>query len=127
MTTTHRRDALAAVGALVALVAAGLWTVGADPLVAPAGVATGVVGALVVEAVFLRYPDRLLSVWASTGVAVAGVVAVLLLGAGAVWVAPWVLGAVCWGLVTYLVLLGCVLAGGGNPLARVVAPRSGRE
>jgi hypothetical protein len=42
----------------------------------------------------------------------------LLAGAAlAVRAAPWLAGAAVWGLLTYLALLLCVLAGLGNPLS----------
>jgi hypothetical protein len=125
-TETVRRDALAAVGTLVGLLGGGVATVGPDPFVRPPVVVAGVGGAIAIEAVFLRCPDRMLSVWSSPVVAVASVASVLCLGVAAVLIAPWVLGAVCWGLATYLVLLVCVLVGVGNPVAALVTARSGR-
>jgi hypothetical protein len=113
---THRRDGVLAGGALVALLVVGTLSDG-DPVLDPRAVALGVGGALAIEVAFLRYPARLLGLWARPAVALAGVGTVASLGLVALWVTPWVLGALTWGLVTYLVLLGCVVLGVGNPLA----------
>lgn len=110
------RDGLLAGGALVALLVVGTL-IGGDPFFDPRAVALGVCGALAIEAAFLRYPGRLLALWARPAVALAGVGAVAGLGVLALWAAPWLLGALTWGLVTYLVLLVCILLGVGNPLA----------
>lgn len=120
-----RRDTLLAGGLLAVLVAACLWAVGPDPLVTPSAAALGVGGAVAVEAAFLQFPGTLLAVWECPGVAVAGTAAVGLLAAGSLLVAPWLLGAAAWGLVTYLLLAGCVLVGVGNPLAALVGPPEG--
>lgn len=119
---SHRRDAALAGGLLAVLLAAVLGTVGAGPLVHPLAVGGGVGAALAAEAAFLRYPATLLAAWERRGVAAASAVALGALAAGAVAVAPWLVGAAVWGLVTYLALLGCVLVGVGNPVAVVVEP-----
>ncbi|SEN39714.1 hypothetical protein SAMN05216388_100314 [Halorientalis persicus] len=113
---TLRRDGVLAGGALVALIAAGTL-IGGDPFLDPRAPVVGVGGALAIEAAFLRYPDRLLALWARPAVALVGVGAVAGLGVLALWRVPWLLGALTWGLMTYLVLLACVLLGVGNPLA----------
>ena len=121
----RHRDGLLAAGGLVVLLAGAaavdaLGTV-LDPLAAVAGVA----GAVLLEVAFLRYPERLLGLWGRRGVPTAGLLTVLAVGAVAVQVAPGVLGALVWGLAAYLALLGCVLAGFGNPLAPLAARREG--
>jgi hypothetical protein len=120
---THRRDALLAVAALVGLATAAATTVGLRALLHPAAVAVGVVGAVAVEWLFLAYPGPLLSVWERPAVALAGTVAVAIAGLLALARAPWLLGALCWGLLVYLLLLACVLAGAGNPVAALVPGR----
>ena len=120
----YRRDGVLAGAALAAVVVIGLLTSGAAAFGHPIAIGVGVVGALAVEAAFLRYPDGLLPVWDRSGVAVAGATAALALGVVGAWAVPWVLGAVGWGLGTYLGLLGCVLAGLGNPVAGLVSPRN---
>ena len=112
-----RRDATLAAAALVALLAVGAQTVGSTAFLDPVAVAVGVTGALAVEVGFVRYPERALAVWDCPGVALAGAGAVVCLGVAALWVAPWLLGALAWGLVTYFGLLACVLVGPGNPVA----------
>ena len=121
----YYRDGLLAVGSLAAVVAVGVLTSGAGAFGRPLAVGSGIAGAVALEAVFLRYSSVLLTVWERPGVALAGVVALGWVALWAVWSAPWALGAIAWGLVTYLVLLGCVLAGLGNPVAALVS--TGRE
>ncbi|WP_250137779.1 hypothetical protein [Halorientalis salina] len=121
------RDGLVAVAALVVLVATALVTTGTAVFVRPAAVAVGVTGAVAIEAVFLRYPDRLLPVWERPLPFLAGVAALGCLAVVAVRAVPWVLGAVSWGLVTYLALLGCVLTGIGNPVAVLVSSAPDRD
>jgi hypothetical protein len=115
-TATLWRDGLLAGGVLVALLAVGTLVDG-DPFLDPRAVVLGVGGALLVEAAFLRYPERLLALWARPVVALAGVGAVAGFGLVALWRAPWVLGALTWGLGTYVTLFACVVLGFGNPLA----------
>ena len=114
---TLRRDGLLAASALVTLIAAGTLIGGVAPFLDPRAIVVGVGGALAIETAFLRYPERLLGLWARPTVALAGVGAVAGLGLLALWAAPWLLGALTWGLVTYVGLLACVLLGVGNPLA----------
>jgi len=84
-----------------------------DPVAALAGVGT----ALLVEAAFLRSPERLLDWWRRPPVAVGS--AGCLVGAAAVARrTPRLLAVGAWGLVAYLVLLACTLAG-RNPLAAI--------
>ena len=114
------RDGLLAVGALaVLLVAVGL--AGArDVLTDPTAGFVGVVGSLLLEAVFLRYPERTRDLWdrplvqAVAFALVAGVgIAAMQSGLG------WVLAALVWGLLTYLLLLVVVVVRGKNPLAGI--------
>ncbi|WP_276261446.1 hypothetical protein [Haloglomus litoreum] len=81
-----------------------------DPVAALGGVGT----ALAVEWAFLRYPDRLLSLWERPLVNRGSAVA-LVAGAFAVRRYPRMLAAGIWGLATYLVLLArVVLRDGGD-------------
>ena len=111
----EHRDGLLAVGGLAGLVGIAAATVGVGRLLDPGTAAAGVVVA--VEVVFLRVPSRALGLWERRGVPVAGAGVVLAVGLVAVRTAPRLLGVPVWGLVTYLVLLGCVLSGAGNPVA----------
>ncbi len=113
--TTLRRDGLLAAGTLAVCLAVGTLT-DSDPFLDWRAALLGVGGALAVEAVFLRYPERLLALWARPAVALAGAGAVAGLGLIALSVTPWVLGALTWGLGTYAILLVCVVLGAGNPL-----------
>lgn len=117
----RHRDGVLAAGGLVALLAgaaaAGALAAVVDPLAAAAGVA----GTALLEVAFLRYPDWLLAAWDRRGAPTAALVVVLALGAVAVGSIPAVLGVLVWGLATYLALLGCVLAGLGNPLAPIAS------
>lgn len=115
----RRRDGLLALAGLAALLAGALTTVGAGPLLDPAAAAIGVSGAGLLEVAFLRYPDVLLAAWERRYVPLAGLLVVLGVGSLAVLYAPVLVGALAWGLVTYLALLACVLAGRGNPLSPV--------
>jgi hypothetical protein len=115
----YRRDGILAVATLAAVLAAGLWTVGPGVFARPVAVGVGVGGAVVVEWLFLSYPDRLLALWERPVVAVASVAVLGGLLVVSWQVSPWLLGAVGWGLVTYLCLLGCLLVGLGNPVVRL--------
>lgn len=116
------RDGLLAVVGLLVLLSGTIGTVGIGPVVDPPAVVGGVLVALLVEAAFLRYPVILHSLWERRGVPTASLIVVVALGAAAVRYAPLAVGALVWGLATYLALLGCVLAGLGNPLRAVVPP-----
>lgn len=94
------RDAVLAVATLGGL----LWLLGADGrqrLRDPLAAVTGVVTALVVEWAFLRFSDRLLSLW-ERPVVNRGSALALLAGGYLARGAPWALAAGCWGLMTYL-------------------------
>ena len=118
-----RRDGALAVLTLVALVVVGVRTVGVDPFRDPLAAAVGVVGALGIEWAFLASP-ALAAGWERRGVPLVSAVAVV--GGAALLVprAPWLVGAAAWGLATYGCLLGCVLVGWGNPVARLPTGRS---
>jgi hypothetical protein len=118
-----RRDGSLALVTLVALVAVGTRIVGVAPFVRPLAVVTGVAGALVIEWYFLVSP-ALATGWERRGVPVVGALTVLVAAATIASRAPWLLGAAAWGLVAYLCLLGCVLAGVGNPVARLSPGRA---
>ena len=119
-----RRDGLLAVLTLAALVAVGTRAVGVAPVVRPLAAAVGVAGALVLEWAFLASPT-LATGWERRGVPAVSAAAVVVVAVVLVPRAPWLVGAVAWGLVTYGCLLGCALVGWGNPVARV-STRRGR-
>ena len=111
------RDGLLATAGLLGLVAVAVRTAGVDILLAPQAIGSGVVGAVAVEAAFLRYPEILLARWEQRGVPLLALVAVFAGGLLAATVTPWLLAVPVWGLVVYLLLVGCVLVGVGNPVA----------
>jgi hypothetical protein len=113
----RHRDGLLAVLGLSALAGVTLATAGPTALLAPGAVLAGVAGAVALELVFLRYPDRALGVWERRGVPAVALAGLLAGAALAVRAVPWLAGAAVWGLLTYLALLLCVLAGLGNPLS----------
>jgi DMSO reductase anchor subunit len=113
----RHRDGLLALLGLAALLAGVAATGPLRELLAPRAVVTGVVGALALEFCFLRYPDRLLAAWERRGVPMVALATLLVAGVVAVRALPWLVSAAVWGLVVYLGLLACVLAGVGNPLA----------
>jgi hypothetical protein len=117
-----RRDGLLALLTVVALVAVGTRRFGVAPFVRPLAVVTGVGGALVIEWVFLASPT-LATGWERRGVPVASAVVVVVAAAVLAPRAPWLVGAAAWGLVVYGCLLGCVLVGWGNPVARLPTGR----
>lgn len=111
------RDGALAVAGLGALVTVAVTTDGSAVLLDLRAVAAGVTGAVALELLFLRYPSVLLEFWERPAVPVLALGAALGVGLVAVTTVPWLVGAGVWGLVVYLVLLGCVLAGVGNPVA----------
>jgi len=113
-----RRDGALACLTLVALVVVGTHAVGVHPFLSPRAVGVGVAGALGLEWAFLASP-ALATGWERRGVPLASAAAVVLVAVVLVPWAPWLVGAAAWGLVTYGSLLGCVLVGLGNPVARV--------
>lgn len=106
----YRRDALLAAAVAVALLGV-LATRGAlEALLAPVSITGGVVSALLVEALFLR-SDFVASLWKRPVVHVGGGLGVVAGGLVAYSLAgPTVLAALCWGLATYFLLLGALLA-----------------
>lgn len=111
------RDGALAVAGLGALVTLAVTTAGYAVLLDLRAVAVGVTGAVALELLFLRYPSVLLEFWKRPGVPGLALGAVLGVGLVVITIVPWLVGAGVWGLVVYLVVLGCVLAGVGNPVA----------
>jgi hypothetical protein len=114
------RDGLLALAGLTGLTGLTVATVGVSPLFDPSGIVAGVTVAVLVEAVFLQYPEWALDIWERPGVPVVGLCTVLAAGVVGVWLAPRLLVVPVWGLVTYLVLLGCVLVGVRNPVGALL-------
>ena len=111
----RHRDGLLAVVGLAVLLVASLVTAGRRALRDPGAVAVGVGGALLLEATFVRYAERLLPLWNRRGVPTASLLVVLSIGILGVRRAPRVATALVWGLLTYLGLLTVVLAGLWRP------------
>lgn len=108
---TLRRDATLAgfCGAvfLAFLSASGALTTLGDPRAVGVGVGAGVL----VESAFLS-GTRVVDWWKSPWVAPASALVLLLVASGlVVWLGPVVLAAACWGLATYFVAFGFVVAG----------------
>jgi amino acid permease len=120
----RHRDGLLAALVLAATLALSIRT-GASLLALLPAVA-GVLGSLALEAVFLRYPDRTRALWERSVVQVASLLFVVGVSVLASTSAVWLLGALVWGLVAYLVLLGFVLAGAENPVGRLLGADDGR-
>lgn len=111
------RDAALALGGLCGLGGLAAMTVGIGVLSDLLGIVVGIAVAVAVELVFLRYPSRATSVWERRGVPVAALCLVLAAAVIAVRFVPRLLAVAVWGLLTYLVLLGCVLLGVENPVS----------
>lgn len=105
------RDALLAAGCGVALLGALAWLDATAVLWQPTAAASGITGALLVEAAFVAdTPARRL--WERRSVQAVSVA--VLLGGGAVAAVvfgPWALAAACWGLATYFALLALLVSG----------------
>ncbi|WP_255196211.1 hypothetical protein [Halorarius litoreus] len=118
---SRRRDGLLATGALALLLVLA-WAAGATRALTRVGPAVvGVGGSLLLEAVFLRYPDRTHELWERP--LVQAVAFALVAGIGILAIQSglgWALAALAWGLVAYLLLLAIVVSTGENPLATVV-------
>lgn len=114
------RDGLLALAGLCGLTGLATATVGIGRLVDPLGIVAGIVAAVAVEVVFLRYPSSAMSVWERRWVPIAGLLLVLVGGVAAVRFVPRLLTVAVWGLLSYLVLLGCVLVGIENPVSVLV-------
>ncbi|MFC7226780.1 hypothetical protein N0B31_05140 [Salinirubellus salinus] len=84
----------------------------------------GVVGAVALEAAMLRYPERTRDVWERREVQFGSLLGLLVGGSAlARRYGPWTVAACWWGLVAYLGLLACVLAGRENPVAALAGER----
>lgn len=70
----RHRDGLLAVLGVAGLATVVVVTTSPASVFDPRAVATGTLGALVVEIAFLRYPDRLLGLWERRGVPLAAFV-----------------------------------------------------
>ncbi|MFC6941997.1 hypothetical protein ACFQE8_18795 [Salinirubellus sp. GCM10025818] len=91
-----------------------------DTLLDPAALLPGVVGAIVVEALMLRDPERTRDLWERPLVRVASLGGTVAVGRTlARQREERAVAAVCWGLLTYLLLLGVVLSGRENPVSSV--------
>jgi|APHM01.1.fsa_nt_gi hypothetical protein len=113
----YRRDGLLATTALAVLLGVLLLEGTTEMLWRPIPAVAGVLGALVIEFGFLRYRS-VPRWWDHSAVQFGGLVAVLVSGmVGYITVGAPVVVALCWGLVTYFLLLGAVLTVGHNPLA----------
>jgi len=117
------RDGLLALVALGALLDALRRRDSLRALRSPGGALAGTAGALGIEALMLRYPERTRTLWGRPVVralALSGTV----LGGRRLARCRGVRGAtaLCWGLLAYLVLLGTVLTRRQNPVARLVGP-----
>jgi len=111
----HRDGLLATIGLGCLL---GLTAVAGDPnwLVRPVGVIAGIVTAVALEVLFVRYP-HMIALWERRGIPLLSLCALVAAGVIATRIAPWLIAVPVWGLVTYLVLLGCVLLGVENPVS----------
>lgn len=113
------RDGLLALAALVTLVAVAVVGDASSSLLDPVPAATGVAGALALEWLLLRYPERTRSAWERPAVQAIAFALVAAVGISAIRSGlGWVLAALAWGLGAYLALLTVVVAGYRNPLAR---------
>jgi hypothetical protein len=122
------RDSLLAILTTVVLLSGGIlffseWRIGGVIqilLVSPRPAVAGVIGALAIEVVCLRNPDRTQAVWGRRSIRVGSVSAVLAVGGiGIVDGAVWVLTMLLWGLFTYFVLAIATVMTGNNPLVRL--------
>jgi hypothetical protein len=121
------RDGLLAILGALAAATLAVTTGGLAAVLQARAVGVGVAGAILLETLFLRYPDRLLPVWERPGVPTASLLAVVAAGLVAARHSPWLLGALLWGLSVYLALLSSVLAGFENPLSVLAGQRSGSQ
>lgn len=119
------RDGLLAILGAIVVATLAVTTGGLATILQARAVGVGVAGAVLLETLFLRYPDRLLPLWERPGVPTASLLAVVGAGLATARYSPWLLGALLWGLAAYLVLLGSVLAGFGNPLSLFAGDSSG--
>ena len=115
----HRDGALALCG-LCGLVVLAVSTADIEILFAPLGLVVGIVVAVAVEILFLRYPSRAMGVWERRAVPLVALCLVFAAAVIAVQYVPWLLAVALWGLLMYLVLLGCVLLGVENPVSMLL-------
>ncbi|WP_255149840.1 hypothetical protein [Halorarius halobius] len=116
----HLRDGLLAVCALGLLVVVAALAGAIGSLVDWQAAVVGVVGSLLLEALFLRYPDRSRELWERRPIQAAAFALIAGLGIAAMRSGlGWILAALAWGLVAYLLVLGVVVAGYPNPVARL--------
>lgn len=113
----RHRDGLLALCGLCGLTGLGVLTGHTATLADPLGIGVGVIAAVAVEVVFLWYPSQAMNIWKRQWVPLASLCVVLVAGVLAVTYVPVLLTAAVWGLLTYLVLLGCVLVGVENPVS----------
>ncbi|SDM21871.1 hypothetical protein SAMN04487949_1314 [Halogranum gelatinilyticum] len=112
MNSRHRDGLLALVvgGGLLAVASAtGLR---AADLLRPTALAFGCAGALGLELLMARFPERSIALWERRSVRVGS--ALLVVGGGgllATTAGGWAVAALCGGLATYFVLLALVLSG----------------
>ena len=117
--SNYRQDGLLATTALAALLGVLLAEGTVWVLWRPVPAGAGVIGALVVEFAFLRYRS-VSGRWDHPAVRLSGLAVVLSGGlAGYLVVGAPAVAVLCWGLVTYFLLLGAVLTVGHNPLAAI--------
>jgi hypothetical protein len=113
-------------GALAVVALAGLSGVlrergETSALRSPRAAVLGVVGAVAIEAAMLRYPEVTRAVWEYRGVQAGSLVGLLACGGVlARRYGAWAAAACWWGLVAYLGMLACVLAGRENPVSALV-------
>lgn len=117
--TNYYRDAILALVALAALLGVLVVRGEVSALGRPLAIGVGVASALPVEIAFLRsgmieqaWNHPVIRAGCTLGVITGGLAAYATVG-------PPVPAALCWGLATYFVLLGAVLALDANPLAAV--------
>jgi hypothetical protein len=97
-----------------------------DALLDPTAVLSGVAGAVGIEALMLRHPDLTRDLWERPLVRVASLGTVALGRTLARRREERMGAAVCWGLLTYLLLLGVVLSGRENPIPPLWGGERGR-
>jgi hypothetical protein len=126
--TRRLRDGTLAVVALCGLLDGlrrreRLYTLGS-----PGAGVIGVLGALAIEVLMLRHPERTRAAWERPSVRATALLGTVVLGRSLVrGRAPRGAAALCWGLVVYLFLLGVVLAGRANPLSALAGSERGGE